>query len=122
MSPAILATVKNLFVNNTGLDEEKISSIIIFLRYYKTGEYIYPGNIKRKFKLSMDEVYNLMHLLEINKIVETNYELYCFACNKTNGTAVVFNELPENFYCECCHEEINTIRNTIIIYKVIKDA
>ena len=42
------------------LNKETTEAVLNFLKNYKCGTYIYPGVIKRKFSISIEEVYKLL--------------------------------------------------------------
>lgn len=101
-------------------DIGKSSEIAKFISLFKKGYWIYPGVLKRKFDISITEVYSILVRLESEGILESNYELYCKSCNKTTGELVsVFNEIPNTFYCEMCEEELSGVENALMIFKVI---
>lgn len=114
---SIIESAANDKLNNT----VNISALLDFFKNYKKNMWIYPGVLKRKFSLSLVETYEFLAALEKKEILQSYYELYCSNCQKSMGTVRLFNELPETFECELCHNELNTIENTILIYKVIKD-
>ena len=82
-----------------------ITALIDFFRCYKVNMWIYPGVLKRKFSLSLSDI----------------YELYCSNCQKSMGIVRLFNELPDSFECELCHCELPALENSFLIYKVIRD-
>ena len=76
---------------------------------------------KRKFSLSIPEIYDFLSELEKQGILQSYYELYCSNCQKSMGTVRLFNELPETFECELCHSELSSIENSFLIYMVVRD-
>lgn len=103
---------------NSDLDA---TPIVEFFRNYKKGMWIYPGVLKRKFSLDMNQVYELLSSLEKEGILQSYYELYCGHCQKSMGTVELFNQLPDYFECEICGEELPALENSVIIYKVVRD-
>lgn len=101
------------------LNKETTKAILDFFKYYKYGMWIYPGVLKRKFNLSIDIVYMILDAMEKEGILQSYYELYCSHCQKAMGTVSLFNELPDTFQCEICNEELPTLENAILIYKVV---
>ncbi|MDO4922769.1 MAG: hypothetical protein Q4E82_01950 [Peptococcaceae bacterium] len=97
------------------------AAFLEFFRNYKKDMWIYPGVLKRKFLLSLTEVYEFLSALEKQGVVQSYYELYCSNCQKSMGIVRLFNELPTTFECELCHSELNTLENAYLIYKVIRD-
>ena len=66
-------------------------------------------------------MYSILSDMENEGILQSYYELYCSHCQKSMGVVRLFNELPETFMCELCNEELATLENTILIYKVVLD-
>ena len=81
--------------------------------------YIYPGVFKRKFNISIEEIYSLLNEMEKIGVLQSYYELVCSKCQKVMETVRLFNELPDSFVCELCGEELPTLSNSVLIYKVI---
>ncbi len=98
-----------------------ITALIDFFRCYKVNMWIYPGVLKRKFSLSLSDIYAFLSALEERGILLSYYELYCSNCQKSMGIVRLFNELPDSFECELCHCELPALENSFLIYKVIRD-
>lgn len=98
------------------------AALIGFFKKYKKNMWIYPGVLKRKFSLSIPEIYDFLSALEEQEILQSYYELYCSNCQKSMGTVRLFNELPDTFECELCHNELSSIENSFLIYLVVRDA
>lgn len=98
-----------------------VTALTDFFKDYRINMWIYPGVLKRKFSLSLPEIYEFLSALEKEGILQSYYELYCSNCQKSMGTVRLFNELPESFECELCHSELPTLENSFLIYKVIRD-
>ncbi len=103
---------------NNGSDT---TAVIDFFRNYKVGMWVYPGVLKRRFSLDIGTVYALFAALEREGVLQSYYEMYCSHCQKSIGTAVLFNQLPDTFECEICHSELPALENSVVIYKVIRD-
>ena len=101
------------------LNKESTEAILGFLKRYKCGTYIYPGVIKRKFNIPIEMVYLLLNEMEKLGVLQSYYELVCSKCHKVMGTVRLFNELPDTFICELCNEELPTLSNSVLIYKVV---
>ena len=81
---------------------KNIDSIALtnFFKNYRKNMWIYPGVLKRKFSLSIPEIYDFLSELEKQGILQIYYELYCSNCKKFMGTVRFFNDLPETFKCD----------------------
>ncbi|HBW13772.1 MAG TPA: hypothetical protein DEF30_08150 [Proteiniclasticum sp.] len=103
-------------------DDRVLVEIKNFLTQYKNKSWIYPGVIKRKFNVTIFQVYQFLSDLEEAGYVKGYYELYCGNCNKHSGINEVFETLaliPETFICESCGEETFSVNSAILIYKVL---
>lgn len=117
----ILINIELTLREKIELNDEILKRLINLLGNYRTGMWLYPGVLKRKLGLSMVEVYDILQVLEQDGFLESYYELYCSECQKTSGIVLkTFNEIPDTFECEMCHEEKRAIENAVQIYKVIK--
>ena len=58
---------------------KNIDSIALtnFFKIYRKNMWIYPGVLKRKFSLSIPEIYDFLSELEKQGILQSYYELYC---------------------------------------------
>lgn len=93
------------------------------LKWYKKGEWVYPGVLVRKLNVSADRIYKIMELLKDNNIVEVNYEFYCHECNQFKIPIYSsFIDIPEASLCEKCDTKLSFKNNIIVIYKVIDDG
>lgn len=101
------------------IDDEKRILVVGFFSHYKAGTWIYPGVIKRKFSIPIQDVYGILNELEINGVVESYFEVCCKRCKKTLGNVYqTFEEIPSTAECDCCGV-VNALQNAYIIYKVI---
>lgn len=101
---------------------EEIEKIIKVFSRYHAKDWIYPGAIKRQLKFKIEDVYHILNALEKTGVIEGWYELCCGHCQRVLGTVKRFNELPPEFTCELCDTTLNTMENTIKIYKVLQDG
>lgn len=121
MSQTLLQNIEALLRKKFDFNDLKIIKILELFGSYRNGMWLYPGVLKRRADLSMAETYAVLRELEKDGIVKSFYELYCSHCQKSCGTVHVFNEIPEVFECELCHDELSGLENTSLLYLVIKD-
>lgn len=100
---------------------EEFSDVLEFFKHYKSGMWLYPGILKRKYKFDLPEVYAFLTELEKQGVLQSYYELYCSCCQKSIGRVQLFSELPDTFSCDLCHNELPALENAILIYKVVRD-
>lgn len=103
-------------------DEKKAQDITNFLKLYKSRSWIYPGVLKRRYGINIIDVYKFLGGLEEAGYIKGYYEIYCGTCNRHSGVEEVFETLasiPETIECENCGSEILSLRNAILIYKVL---
>jgi hypothetical protein len=118
MLSALLTQLDGILHDKYTFSETRNQEILAFFNRYSSGEWIYPGVIKRHLSMPIDTVYKLLSELEVRGAVESWYEYCCGHCQRVLGTVQVFNQLPEYFDCEVCGAHMNTMDNTIKIYKV----
>lgn len=106
---------------NTQFDysEDKKREIVRFMERYKSGNWIYPGVLKRNLNIKIEDAYRLLEALEGFHAVESWYEYCCGHCQRVLGTVRRFNELPDSFECELCGNKMPTLENTFKIYKAL---
>lgn len=97
------------------------TALLDYLKHYRINMWIYPGVLKRKFSLEISEIYAFLLELEREGILQSYYELYCGHCHKSMGIVKLLNDMPETFECELCHEELPSLENSILVYKVVRD-
>lgn len=97
------------------------TELLCLFKHYKKDMWIYPGILKRKFSLSLLEIYDFLEDLEKQGVLQSYYELYCSKCQKSMGMVRLFNELPNTFECEICHREFSALENSFLIYMVMRD-
>ena len=108
-------------IKNKLNDHAKAAEILAFFKHYRKDTWIYPGVLKRRFPLTLSEIYDFLSELEQQGILQSYYELYCGHCQKSMGLVRLFNELPETFECELCHSELPALENAVLVYKVVRD-
>jgi len=86
---------------------------------YRSGSWIYPGEIRKFSGMKIKDIYNLLDELEHLDIVESWYELRCVHCQQVLEKVHLFNELPENFHCEICGNTLPILKNAIKIYRML---
>ena len=121
MLSTTLLKIERIAQNNFS-DEDVVVGMVNFLKHYKKNSWLYHGTLKRKFSLSLKNLYQFLYDLENEKLLESYYELYCSHCQKPTGDIYKsFNKIPEYFECELCNEKLSGVENAFIIYKVIWD-
>lgn len=100
--------------------DKNLEKTIKFLLTYKKDDFIYPSVIKRKLKFEDKKVYEILSVLENNKIIKMYYEIFCYNCNRTIGLFEYFSQLEENMACENCEGSLNSMDNVKVVYKVVK--
>ena len=98
----------------------ELQDLIDFLKIYKKGSFIYPSVLKRKFNYSDKEVYNILSILEKEKVITMFYEVICDNCNKSIQLVQYYKDLEDYYYCEDCENNLNALYSAKIVYKVEK--
>ena len=119
MSSDLSVRLKEILSRTFNYSEHKQAEIIQFLSKYSPGYWVYPGVLKRELQIAIEDSYRILEALSDAGLVEGWYEYCCGNCQHVLGTVRQFNELPSSFECDFCGSTMNTLENTIKIYKVI---
>ena len=105
---------------STLLDNSQLKQLVSLLSSYHSGMWLYPRAVKRKIGLTTALTYEVLHEISSQHLINGHYKLLCDSCNNSaGGIYETINELPETFYCKLCHDELPSIENAVLIYKVI---
>lgn len=118
MLSTLLTELDHILHDKFSFTEARQKQFAAFFSHYNAGDWIYPGVVKRQLSVSIEDSYRILSALEKAKVLESWYEYCCGHCQRVLGTVQRFNELPESFDCEVCGTHMNTMDNTIKIYKV----
>lgn len=108
-------------IHNKPNNNADVSAILDFFKHYRKNMWIYPEALKRRFSLELPEIYKFLVELEKQNVLKSYYELCCSQCQKSMGSVVLFDELPDFCECESCHAQLSILENVILTYKVIRD-
>ena len=90
--------------------------------HYKLDQWIYPGAIHRVTRIPIVSVYEALDIYEKNGLVKSYFEIMCTACKHTTGMVYEnINDVPEEYYCDECGYIGASIKDAVLIYKVIQD-
>ena len=102
------------------LNDSQLKQLVSFLSAYRSGMWLYPGALKRKIGLTTALTYEALREIASHRLINGYYELCCSSCQKSTGQVFeTINKLPETFYCELCHNELPSMENAVLIYKVM---
>ena len=119
MSQDILLILQKEFCDNK-ISDEKAKRICAFISNYKTGSWIYPGVIRRRFNMDIKLVYRILNLLQKNGYIESYFEVCCRKCKRSLGDVYRnYDDIPDTLECGNCGVETNAPQNAYIIYKVM---
>ncbi|MCC0670590.1 MULTISPECIES: hypothetical protein [Clostridioides] len=99
------------------LEQCKFDELKAILRGLSKGTIIYPGIIKDKLNLAMEDVYTMLEQMVKDKAIKRGYELYCQSC--INPKTKILNSIAGRFYCDVCGKELYPLKDSIVIYTVI---
>lgn len=122
MSPTILLNVKENLEKASIINEKRIGKLLSSMKLWQKEKIIYPSHIKSILLINYAEAYQVLEIVKDMGILEYNYEIYCSECEKFIDLPVLrsLNEFPEKQYCEKGHK-LDPIKDTVLIYRVIKD-
>lgn len=93
--------------------------VISLLKLFKKNDFIYPSLIKRKIKISNKNIYDILRVLEKNKVIKAYYEYFCYHCNTSYNTLFeLYSSLPDKVICNNCESEL-ILDNIKVVFKVI---
>lgn len=85
-------------------------------------KYIYPGAFIRSVGIEMKEAYEILDEIEGLRIIAKSYEIYCPKCKYSTGEIYEsLNDLPDEYSCGNCENDIIPIESIIVIYKVLTE-
>lgn len=122
MSPDILCSVKENLQQNLKINNTRIDKLITNMRLWKVDRIVYPNRIKSLLMISYEETYKILDLIKSMGILEYNYEIYCSECERFLDMHRMdsLNQFPDEAYCESGHL-LSPLKDTVLVYKVVKD-
>lgn len=118
LESTLLTVIENLKSKHklTVYQEKKLTE---FMRYWKTNDYIYPGVLKSKLNISIQEAYGILEDVKSIGLLENAFEVYCKKCSKSKGIYLrSLTDMPEALSCDFCNHEFNALEDTVVLYKV----
>lgn len=118
MKNDILINMISLLKNHKlNIDYDTLSE---FLIHYKSNDWLYPDTMRRSLKTDIKTIYEILELYADMKLLEPYLQIYCPHCQKYTGQDYKhIAELPDEFHCLHCDNEIsNSLEHAIIIYRV----
>lgn len=101
----------------------QVRSLSKLISVWHEGDYIYPGHVKSKTCIEITQVYNILETFKEKGYVDIIYEIYCTGCSRTKGKFITtLSDIDENTTCDFCNKTLNTLDDTIALYKVIKEG
>ena len=87
----------------------------------KKGDFIYAGQIKSRFAVSIEEAYQFLEALRKDGFLVNMYEIYCHDCDRSTGKFLdSLEEFRAETYCEVCDRLLTLEENVIVLYKVVR--
>ncbi len=113
--------VKDILVEDIKIKKQlelcKFDELKAILKGLTKGAIIYPGIIKDKLNLTMEDVYIMLEQMVKEKAIKRGYELYCQSC--VNPKEKILNSIEGRFYCDACSKELDPLKDSIVVYIVI---
>lgn len=122
MLESILCKVIDSLKQKHSLTKYQTNQLQLALKYWKKDSLVYPSALKSKLNIDIVKMYEILEDIKLMGILERNYEVYCFECSHFKGKILrTPTDMEENFTCDFCNHEFDPIKDTILIYRVIKD-
>ncbi len=99
-----------------------MEELLKILSTYKKGQLIYPGLLIRRLNVTMSVAYQVLDIIKRLKIINVVFEMYCHRCGQFTGE--IYNtiaEIPESTFCESCDCELEHVKNSVAVFKVVTD-
>lgn len=104
------------------LPPNKLSKLLLLLRQYRKGNYIYPGVLIRELNIEMELTYKILDSIMDLDILTLNFEVYCHSCSRFTGQIFeTLSEMPEELECPNCDRILNSLTASIVVFRVISD-
>ncbi|WP_252225470.1 hypothetical protein [Clostridium sp. ZBS2] len=111
--------IENLKIKHN-LTDYQIKQLSKSMKFWKTGDYIYPGHIKSKLNISIISAYEILETIKLMGILDNVYEVYCRKCSKSKGVFLdTLTDIKEDLCCDFCNYKFDALKDTITLYKVI---
>jgi len=117
-----LSIVVESLRNKHKLTEYQVKQLSRVMKFWKNGDYIYPGHLKSKLNISIIDAYELLEIVKSMGFIDNVYEVYCRKCSKSKGIFLnTLTSMKEDLSCDFCNHKFGTLEDNIALYKVIKD-
>lgn len=117
-----LSTVIENLKSRHNLTNYQVKQLSRNMKYWKCGDYIYPGHIKSKLNTSIISAYEILETIKLMGIVDNVYEVYCRNCSKSKGIFLdTLTDINEDLSCDFCNHKFDALEDTIALYKVISN-
>ena len=84
---------------------------------FNLDDYIYLSNMKSSLGFTDKEVYDLVHLMVQDEILDLFFILYCPYCDHYIGEYHTFGKMVKSGYCGDCDREFNPLEHAIVAFK-----
>ena len=118
MQSDILLKIKHLLKEkNCNINIDKF---LEFLSVMKRNKWIYPTAVYRFTKSDIIDIYNALEELTVNGYVKRYVETYCPFCDNFTGQYYEnLGNLPDEFNCPNCGEDVHNVSEyATVIYKL----
>ena len=101
------SNIYNIIKDELNLADVILTDCLQYIQDLKIDEYVYSENLMDIFKLSENQVLELLAVLSREEILKKVYKLYCQHCKKfDNYTYESISEIEKVETCSKCGEEI----------------
>ncbi len=115
----LLAAIENLKIryNLTAYQKKQCDGFFSLIR---SGDFIYPGQLKSRLVIDIKTAYLFMEDLKKAGFVRNLYEVYCMECGKSKGIFLnSLTDFDENYTCDFCNSDLSVSKDIIVLYKVL---
>jgi hypothetical protein len=96
--------------------------LLLLLKQYSKGKYIYPGVLIRELNIDMSLAYKVLDAIKDLGVLAVIFEVYCHSCSRFTGEVFeTLSEMPEELECYECDRTLSPLTASIVVYRVVVD-
>ena len=122
MLQTTLCSVEKKLKQASVINDIRINKLIENMEYWHVESIITPSRIKSLLHITYKETYQVLDVIKDMGILRYNFQVYCSECKKFIDRPILQSlaQFPEEDYCEHGHR-LSATRDTVLVYRVIKD-
>ena len=80
---------------------------------------IYPGALRKECKMSIEEIYKVLHALSKKGLLREVLELWCPQCRNAMGAVYeTISDVPDEIVCPVCRDRVRfPLEHALVVYR-----